>query len=1022
MYIIGRGGFGKVWKVRLKKANELFALKEMSKVKIIDRRSEVSIMSERNLLSSLHHSFIVNMHFAFQDFYNLYLVMDLLTGGDLRYHIAHKRTFSEKQTKFIIANMLLALEYIHNKNIIHRDIKPENLVLESNGYVRITDFGVAKINEEDNSSETSGTPGYMAPEVILVQNHSFPSDFFALGVIGYEFMLGYRPYLGRGRKEIKQLIISKQAKLKIDEIPDDWSKESMDFINQLLQRKPKKRLGYNGIGEIKNHSWMKDINWDLLFNKKIEAPFVPPTNKENFDKRYCEGVDNVGEETIERYELYLQSDLYEGVFENYTYVNMNYFSKFEKKDKKPKFRINSSNRDSKIKMMIVNKDNNINDSKKNLSKNNTSKEKKENKEINKINHNIKKSYKNNNDVSKENNKEIKGQSNISINSFSIKNNNNSQRNSNTNINLNNQLSSKKNTIDNSENNNAVININLNNADNTITNKSKYNTLEKTKNEKIMNYDKYSIGNIEKYHTPMVNENIMCNNYINLNFNNCSNFANQTNKKNEKIIDVSTIKKILSNHIDSNNNISNANNNNYSGVNNNKNISNNTNNTNNNNNANTISVTKKKEKIMVNKSSYSKYTLSKSSSMKVMSGYHNNYFIEHKTPILIKTNIDNNSNKAIYQNNQTIRGKTKLNINNINNNNGNKYIFKNSASKKHYQTNTTNPIHVNNNQIIHREHVFNRGRSEYNLKIDTNDINILSRYHQRHKSRIPEKSFTKTSSCDRIIMNNNYIKNKNLKNNFNNNYNLNYSNNKKTIQKDRIKNTIDFDKKLMFWIHKNFRASKPKKSHYNNNNNTNTNNTNKNKNIVKNKFTRHESLLNINSSNYYYNNPIINKNFPSINSINMSNSPIKKIFELNSINSNSRQLNPNKSNFNTINSTTNLNKVKSVKNIHNKNKISKIQKMLKLNQNPSFTPFSYQRNKNNSKSKKKISIKKRFDSSKAMIKKNSNKELFSNGNNNYNINYNYKPRNLKIESTIKFIDNNKNDSNRQKMNLEYIKSI
>ena len=350
MYIIGRGGFGKVWKVRLKKANEFFALKEMSKVKIIDRRSEVSIMSERNLLATMHHSFIVNMHFAFQDFYNLYLVMDLLTGGDLRYHIAHKRTFTETQTKFIIANMLLALEYIHNKNIIHRDIKPENLVLESNGYVRITDFGVAKINEEDNSSETSGTPGYMAPEVILVQNHSFPSDFFALGVIGYEFMLGYRPYLGRGRKEIKQLIISKQAKLRIDDIPDDWGDESMDFINQLLQRKPKKRLGYNGVAEIKNHPWMKDIDWDLLYRKKIDAPFLPPTNKENFDKKYCEGVDKVGEETIERYELYWQSDLYEGVFVNYTFVNMNYISKF---DKKPKYRINSSNTNSKTKLSKI---------------------------------------------------------------------------------------------------------------------------------------------------------------------------------------------------------------------------------------------------------------------------------------------------------------------------------------------------------------------------------------------------------------------------------------------------------------------------------------------------------------------------------------------------------------------------------------------------------------------------------------------------------------------------------------------
>ena len=473
MYIIGRGGFGKVWKVRLKKTNEFFALKEMSKVKIIDRRSEISIMSERNLLSNLNHSFIVNMHFAFQDFYNLYLVMDLLTGGDLRYHIAHKRTFSEKQTKFIIANMLLALEYIHSKNIIHRDIKPENLVLDSNGYVRITDFGVAKINEEDNSSETSGTPGYMAPEVILVQNHSFPSDFFALGVIGYEFMLGYRPYLGKGRKEIKQLIISKQAKLKIEEIPDDWSEKSMDFINKLLQRKPVKRLGYNGVEEIKNHPWMKDIDWDLLFTKKIKAPFIPSANKENFDKRYCEGEDNVGEETVERYELYLQSDLYEGVFVKYTYVNMNYISKF---DQKQKYRISSA-QGSQTKMLLYNNS--------------------ENKIKNKTN--IKNNYK---PIENNNNNNNEQELNKNKNPISERNVNNSKQNNNNTINANNRhnklLNNKHYTIVNNKENkndeNIIININ---KENNINNKSKFNTIDQTKKENILSKKNKNI-NSPKY--------------------------------------------------------------------------------------------------------------------------------------------------------------------------------------------------------------------------------------------------------------------------------------------------------------------------------------------------------------------------------------------------------------------------------------------------------------------------------------------------------------------------------------------
>ncbi len=115
-------------------------MKEMSKAKIIDKRSERSVKNERDLLSKINHPFIVNMHFSFQDSDNLYLVMDLLTGGDLRYHICKNRKFSENQSKFFIGCILLGLEYCHRNKIIHRDIKPENLVLDSNGYVHITDF------------------------------------------------------------------------------------------------------------------------------------------------------------------------------------------------------------------------------------------------------------------------------------------------------------------------------------------------------------------------------------------------------------------------------------------------------------------------------------------------------------------------------------------------------------------------------------------------------------------------------------------------------------------------------------------------------------------------------------------------------------------------------------------------------------------------------------------------------------------------------------------------------------------
>ena len=579
----------------------------MSKLKIVDRRSEVSIMSERNLLSTLHHSFIVNMYFAFQDFYNLYLVMDLLTGGDLRYHIAHKRTFSERETKFFISNMILALEYIHSKNIIHRDIKPENLVLENNGYLRITDFGVAKINEKDNSSETSGTPGYMAPEVLLVLNHSFPSDFFALGVIGYEFMLGYRPYLGRSRKEIKDLIINQQAKIHTDEIPDDWSIDVKDFVNRLLMRKPKLRLGYNGIDELKKHPWMKDIDWEKLANKKIKPPFVPD-NKENFDKKYCEGEDDISEDTLERYQIYAQSDMFPDVFVNYTFCNLSYISNYHIKRLKKfkesnvdikeiiKQKVEEDNKlldlEKKEEKSNENNDNNeknsnrkktdsilieVNDNNENNEKN----ENKENEENNENNENNEKNENKENEENKENNENNENKENEE-NKENNKNNNNEQKSDvKSTVDNNKQNNSNPNTVSisnkksknefsdnvnnstsnaNKENNNNLVQVKVNNLNNNYnsnksnsnyltinSNKSKNNTNKKIIQNKSKYYKKDKIKNLDN--AKSIKENIVYNNYINLHFNNYVNNKNNIGNNNKNLLNSIVQKKnrnILSN--------------------------------------------------------------------------------------------------------------------------------------------------------------------------------------------------------------------------------------------------------------------------------------------------------------------------------------------------------------------------------------------------------------------------------------------------------------------------------------------
>ena len=507
----------------------------MSKLKIIDRRSEESIMSERNLLSTLNHSFIVNMYFCFQDFYNLYLVMDLLTGGDLRYHIAHKKTFSEQETKFFITNMILSLEYIHSKNIIHRDIKPENLVLESNGYLRITDFGVAKINEKDNSSETSGTPGYMAPEVILVLNHTFVSDFFALGVIGYEFMLGFRPYLGGSRKEIKQLIINKQAKIHKNELPEDWSLEAADFINKLLKRKAENRLGANGINELKNHKWMKGVDWEKLKMKKIDPPYIP-TKTENFDKKYCEGEDEIGEETVERYQIYVQSDLYPDVFKNYTYCNLSYISNYHIKKLK-KFKENNRKIKDIIEQNVKNALIEQNEHEKRIN-NMEIKNKIENnnREINKENNyndlNVEKNnYKN---KRKNRSKSVEEIKKYSPDKYKPENNNDNS--------INNYEKKEKEKIHRNENNKNKDNkdyktlksnsiININNNDNDINNE--YFTIDANKiNSKSKK--KYLKHQKIKQIIKNFNEKIIYNNYINLHINNFSNskYMNYNSNKGE----------------------------------------------------------------------------------------------------------------------------------------------------------------------------------------------------------------------------------------------------------------------------------------------------------------------------------------------------------------------------------------------------------------------------------------------------------------------------------------------------------
>ena len=178
----------------------------------------------------------------------------------------------------MVACMILSLEYRHTNQKIHRDIRPENIVFDSKGYARISNLELARIWTPENFQDTSGTPGYIAPEVVTRKNHGIAVDYFALGVITYEFMMGkvwlivrQKPYEGTTKGEVKNQILGMQATVKKSEIPAGWSLEAADFINrvffvyyQCIQRNPESRMGVNGPSELKKHYWFKETVWKHL--------------------------------------------------------------------------------------------------------------------------------------------------------------------------------------------------------------------------------------------------------------------------------------------------------------------------------------------------------------------------------------------------------------------------------------------------------------------------------------------------------------------------------------------------------------------------------------------------------------------------------------------------------------------------------------------------------------------------------------------------------------------------------------
>ena len=239
--VLGQGSFGKVFLVRKNIGNDkdcLYAMKVLKKA-TLKVRDRIRTKMERNILADVEHPFIVRLHYAFQTEGKLYLILDFLRGGDLFTRLSKEVMFTEEDVKFYLAELAIALDHLHTLGIIYRDLKPENLLLDSDGHIAVTDFGLSKENlEDDKAYSFCGTVEYMAPEVVNRKGHSYAADWWSFGVLMYEMLTGQLPFQGENRKETMNQIL--KAKLGM---PEYLSPEAQSLLRALFKRNPINRLG-----------------------------------------------------------------------------------------------------------------------------------------------------------------------------------------------------------------------------------------------------------------------------------------------------------------------------------------------------------------------------------------------------------------------------------------------------------------------------------------------------------------------------------------------------------------------------------------------------------------------------------------------------------------------------------------------------------------------------------------------------------------------------------------------------------
>ncbi|OAX84152.1 AGC/RSK protein kinase [Emergomyces africanus] len=290
---LGKGTYGTVLLVRHSVTGALYAQKQFRKASLtVHRKLVEQTKTERAILESVNrHPFVVKLYYAFQDHEKLYLILEYAQGGELFTHLAIERMFTEEVASFYMAELVLALEHLHhNVGVVYRDLKPENCLLDADGHLLLTDFGLSKVavDEQDRCNSSLGTVEYMAPEVIQGKPYGKACDWWSLGALGFDLLTGSPPFKGNNHAKIQEKIIKQKLVL-----PYFLGPDAKDLLTRLLRKEPRKRLGYNmpkDLQSIKNHRFFRKIDWKALERREIEPPIKPlitdPALAENFSSDF----------------------------------------------------------------------------------------------------------------------------------------------------------------------------------------------------------------------------------------------------------------------------------------------------------------------------------------------------------------------------------------------------------------------------------------------------------------------------------------------------------------------------------------------------------------------------------------------------------------------------------------------------------------------------------------------------------------------------------------------------------------